>query len=397
MANGTTYLTRTLSSGTTNTKGTFSFWLKRGDAENATYQGLFANRPNSTSNENLFQILLQKNDNGAGVQMAFWNSSGVMTGNKRTSTSLRDLSGWYHIVCTIDTTLTTADDRMKIYINGERITDFASSPNATPSQNDTFSFFNNHSNHKQVIGSLYFTSNLSLQSKLNGSLSHVHACDGYAYDASAFGSTDATTGEWKINTSPSVTYGTNGFFILKDGNSVTDQSGNGNNFTVAGGTLTKTEDSPSNVFATFNALIGKHSNGNTLVPNLDAGNTDAWINASEWRIAQSTLGASSGKYYAEFKQSNDYGTDYAYIGIYDIDSYAQKISGYPYLPDMANCFSILNTNGNVYSGASDLGSYGTSFANGDIIGCAIDLNNNKIYWSKNGVWMNSANYMIPTT
>ena len=32
---------------------------------------------------------------------------------------------------------------------------------------------------------------------------------------------------------------TNGFFILKDGNSVTDQSGNGNNFTVAGGTLTK--------------------------------------------------------------------------------------------------------------------------------------------------------------
>ena len=67
-------------------------------------------------------------------------------------------------------------------------------------------------------------------------LSHVHLIDGYAYPASAFGSTDSTTGEWKINTSPSVTYGTNGYFILKDGNSVTDQSGNSNNFTVAGGT-----------------------------------------------------------------------------------------------------------------------------------------------------------------
>jgi hypothetical protein len=35
----------------------------------------------------------------------------------------------------------------------------------------------------------------------------------------AFGEYDAN-GVWKIKTSPSVTYGTNGFFILKDGNSV---------------------------------------------------------------------------------------------------------------------------------------------------------------------------------
>ena len=137
-------------------------------------------------------------------------------------------------------------------------------------------------------------------------------------------------------------------------------------------------------------MIGKHSNGNTLVPNLDSGNTDAWINSSEWRIAQSTLGASSGKYYAEFKQSNDYGTDYAYIGIWDIDAYAQKISGYPYLADMANCYGLYNANGNVWTGSTN-SSYGVSYAQNDIIGCAMDLDNNKIYWSKNGTWMNSAN------
>ena len=79
-------------------------------------------------------------------------------------------------------------------------------------------------------------------------------CRWYSLDASAFGETDATTGEWKIKTSPKFTYGNNGFFILKDGNSVTDQSGNSNNFTVGGGTLTKTEDYPSNVFATWNPL-----------------------------------------------------------------------------------------------------------------------------------------------
>ena len=44
-------------------------------------------------------------------------------------------------------------------------------------------------------------------------------------------------------------------FILKDGNSITDQSGNSNNLTVGGGTLTKTEDCPSNVFATLNPLV----------------------------------------------------------------------------------------------------------------------------------------------
>jgi Neuraminidase (sialidase) len=84
-------------------------------------------------------------------------------------------------------------------------------------------------------------------------MSHIHFIDGTAYDATAFGEYDAN-GVWKIKTDPSVTYGTNGFFILKDGNSVTDQSGNGNNFTVAGGTLTNTEDNPSNVFATLNPL-----------------------------------------------------------------------------------------------------------------------------------------------
>ena len=90
----------------------------------------------------------------------------------------------------------------------------------------------------------------------DGSMSHVHFIDGTAYDASAFGETDATTGEWVGKTSPSVTYGTNGFFILKDGNGITDQSGEGNDFTLGGGTLTDLKDNPDNVFATINPLVG---------------------------------------------------------------------------------------------------------------------------------------------
>ena len=122
--------------------------------------------------------------------------------------------------------------------------------------------------------------------------------DGYSYDASSFGSTDSTTGEWKINTAPSVTYGTNGYFILKDGNSVTDQSGNSNNFTVANGTLTQTEDNPSNNFAILNPLdnpyagqIATFSNGATTGAGTETG----------FLAGASSIGVSSGKYYAEFK------------------------------------------------------------------------------------------------
>jgi hypothetical protein len=85
----------------------------------------------------------------------------------------------------------------------------------------------------------------------NGSMSHFHFIDGTAYDASTFGETDATTGIWKPKTAPSVTYGTNGFFLKfeNSGSMGLDSSGNGNNFTV-NGTLTQTVDTPSNVFAT---------------------------------------------------------------------------------------------------------------------------------------------------
>ena len=65
-------------------------------------------------------------------------------------------------------------------------------------------------------------------------MSHVVHIDGTQELPTIFGETDSTTGEWKIKTSitPSVGWGTNGYHILKDGNSLTDQSGQGNNWTA---------------------------------------------------------------------------------------------------------------------------------------------------------------------
>ena len=360
------------------TKGTVSVWVKRGNLGGT--QWIYTERDGSNNYAGI-----RFSSDGKLAVISRESSSDQM--NVETNRVFRDTSAWYHIVVAWDTTDGTSSDRVKIYVNGVRETIFDGSP-TYPSSSQNLYFGVGGTSYPIVIGrrgdnAEYF----------DGSMSHFHRVDNQSLDASTFGSTDSVTGEWTIKTSPSITYtgsSSFNFFVLKDGNSVTDQSGKGNNLTVGGGTLTKTEDNPSNNFATVNAVIGNHSNGNALQPTLENANTVSVYGSGEWRIAQSTLGASSGKYYAEIKWIEDSNTRYSYIGLYDVDGYAQKISGYPYMADMANCYGLKDSNGNINSGASST-SYGVSYGAGNIIGVAMDLDNNKLYFSKDGVWMNSAN------
>jgi hypothetical protein len=215
---------------------TWSAWVKI-TGNLATYNHLATTNPNPgnwdtfrISNNRNFQIIMNDNNNQITTNRLF-----------------RDTNAWYHFVVAVDTTQATASNRVKLYVNGIQETSF--STNNPVSQNHNTNF--NTSGQTFRIGDNTWSTGSEY---FSGLMSHVHFIDGTAYDASTFGETDAN-GVWKIKTSPSVTYGTNGFFILKNGNSVTDQSGNTNNFTVGGGTLTKTEDNPSNVFATMNPLI----------------------------------------------------------------------------------------------------------------------------------------------
>ena len=94
-------------------------------------------------------------------------------------------------------------------------------------------------------------------------MSHVHFSDGQQLAPTVFGNTDSVTGSWDINTSPSFTLGNNGFSILKDGATITDQSTNSNDFTLGGGTLLATKDNPSNNFATLNPNVIPKNSANT--------------------------------------------------------------------------------------------------------------------------------------
>ena len=361
-----TYLTKSISSTGTNTKGTYSGWIKRGDLTN-NYPRFFA----INTDANRYLRLFFHNDDK--LHLYIDNSSGI--GQRKTTRVFRDTSAYYHIVVAIDSTLGTASDRIKVWVNGVQETTFDSTIN--PSQNADMMI--NNSGTTFVIGKHESAST----DYFNGVMSHVHWIDGTAYDASAFGSTDTTTGEWKINTSPSVTYGTNGFFILKDGNSVTDQSGNSNNFTVAGGTLTKTEDCPSNVFATLNPLAGSASDYT-----LSNGNT-SFQNTGGWSWKPSTICPSKGKFYYEVKMTGSTPL-YEVVGVVPFASWDKIDNETIGAGSGGEAESVgYNMSGNVIKGNSTVYS-GTSYTVGDVVCVAVDLDNRAIYFRKNGgSWENS--------
>ena len=362
-----TYLTRTPSSSGNRKTWTFSAWVKRSDPSGVN---MIFQQGSDTANR--FGVNFQ----GGNLR---WRSiaGGSNTAYLATNRVFRDTSAWYHIVVRFDSTNATAGDRMRLYINGVEETSFSTDIN--PSLN--YESLVNTTNPIDIG-----RNNTSNDSFFDGEMSHIHFIDGTAYDASAFGETDATTGEWKIKTSPSVTYGTNGFFILKDGNSVTDQSGKGNNFTVGGGTLTKTEDNPSNVFATLNPLDGywsgyTYAQGNTAVASTSASRT----------YVTSTLGMTSGKYYWECLLDATIGdsggaSTSVYVGI----TGQSPISGSQF-PSDGTCFNcVMNTNGQVYSNGSTIGSaMGSAWATSTFVMMAYDADNNKMYFGKDGTWLNS--------
>jgi hypothetical protein len=245
-----TYLTKTYSGNGNRNKGTISVWCKFSREQTSSDSTIFGAGNLGNDSDCTF---LSVNGNGFGNvstrQIIFaLRIGGGTVYNAVSNNLLRDVNAWYHIVVRWDTTLGTPN--CDIYLNGEEVS-YSANNWSSVSQNTNTYIGSTAQPHYIGRGA----TNAMQNNYMDGCMSHLHYCDGYYYDASTFGSTDATTGEWKINTSPSVSYGTNGFWFFKDDNTLTDQSPNSNAFSLGGGTLTKTEDCPSNVFATLNPLV----------------------------------------------------------------------------------------------------------------------------------------------
>ena len=362
-----TNLSRTLSSGAASNKFTFSCWVKRSVD---TAGRMFS--VTGSSGDTYFRF-----NGDATIEWSGDASNASSAGYFITNRKFDDYNAWYHFVIRVDTTQSTASDRLRFYVNGVEETSFSSQ--TLPNQNavDKINLSGNTFYIGGTVSSQYF----------HGLMSHINYSDGYSYGPTEFGETDSTTGEWKIKTNPSINYGTNGFFILKDGATLTDSSSNSNNFAVANGTLTATEDCPSNIFATLNPL-----QKNLTLTN---GNTSA--TTSNYQYAVSTIAINSGKYYFEMKVTHGC----MIIGIQDMIKANDGIrntaifwsnGSQSYHLDGFSRFTH-DSYGDIANDASAYPTYG----NGDIIMMAVDLDNNKMAYGKNGTWYNSTNPGSGTT
>ena len=299
-----------------------------------------------------------------------------------TTAVFRDTSAWYHVVVAVDTTQATDTNRVKVYINNQLFT-----LSAYPAQNLSTDVNNTvaHQMGRRDGGDQF----------LNGYMTEVNFIDGQQLTPSSFGETNADTGVWQPK-AYSGSYGTNGFELNFSDNSNTtaatlgkDYSGNGNNWTpnnfsvTAGAGNDSLVDSPTSYgtdtgvggtvrgnYATFNPLVKLGT-----VP-LVNGNLDTTSTASS-NSTQSTIAVSSGKWYVEFVPSSRI---YPRIGVQDITETNSN---------MAGSVTIAWGGGNeLFINGSSVGAYGQEYVGGDVIGVAVDVDTRKVWFSKNGTWIN---------
>ncbi|NBW20891.1 MAG: hypothetical protein EBR82_74310, partial [Caulobacteraceae bacterium] len=378
------YLNRTFSTGNRKT-WTWSGWVKRGKL--GTTQSLFARYTANTESGLL--------------TLAFWNDDTLrlaagVTDHRISTAKYRDCSSWYHVVCAIDTTQATANNRIKLYINGSEITSFTSTSNYIQNTDTQV-----NENVAHYIG--YYLASV----EFDGYITEINFIDGQALTPSSFGQTDPITGRWKAK-AYSGTYGTNGFYLKFADNSGTtattlgkDSSGNGNNwtpnnFSVTAGTGNDSlVDSPTNYGSDSYSTSIDNSRGNycTLNP-INASSVFSFVNGNLDFSATATstatyyihgsLGVSYGKWYWEVTPSNVGTGPNITIGIrsalVSTLTAAQGIFG--------DGFGY-NASGSKWDNSGDT-SYGASWTNNDVIGVTLNLDSGAIEFYKNGVSQGTA-------
>jgi len=378
-----TYLTRTPSSTGNRKKWTWSGWVKKTKIGGSNNKELMS----ANNGSNQFSLIFFN----PADQLNYYDYTTGYSSQIITNRLFRDPSSWMHIVVAYDSAQSTSSDRIKLYVNGVQETSFGTS--TYPSQN--YDSFMNLSSVPNYIGREAGTSNL-----YEGSMTHIHFCDGYAYDASTFGETDSTSGIWKPKTAPSVTYGTNGFFLKFENSGAmgTDSSGNTNTFTVSGN-LTQNVDTPSNNFATGNPLYFTNTAWTTSLSN--GNNTfTGHTGSNSYPMVASTIAApASGKFYAEFKVTSSSQNYYVGVATPEAVSGTAINAHYPNWDNEggtnAHAYSYYGADGQKYvktgGGATSASAYGSSSSQNDILGIALDLDNNKLYIHKNGTYFDSGN------
>jgi hypothetical protein len=327
-------------------------------------------------------------------------------GYRKTTTQVfRDASAWYHFVLTADFDNGTAEDRLRFYVNGSRVTTF--STNTNPSSGYATGLFNSTIQH----GLGAYSTAVAL---FNGYLTNIHFIDGQALTPSSFTETDATTGQL-IPKAYTGSYGTNGFNLLFADNSSNtastlgkDTSGNSNNWTpnnlsvTAGAGNDSLVDSPTNYgtdtgvggsvrgnYCTWNPLNAQLGAGSVSNGNLDFTGPSGSANYNFIGGTFAIDTSSTSGWYFEFTQTT-YGNG-SMVSLLDTGFQASALSN-----QSAIGYSGTNSTAGIsYANGGEIHNYGSTTtgltswtSNGDIISIAIK--NNKIWFAKNGTWISGS-------
>jgi hypothetical protein len=388
------YLNRTPASASNRKTWTWSAWVKK-TTNGGDYKVLFEGYNTTTS----YCALNFTNSD----QLRIDEYSGLLL---LTNAVYRDLSAWYHIVYSIDTTQATSSDRVKIYVNGQQVTSFATS--TYPSQNyDTQ--VNNSVSH--TIGQNLYPGS---PQNFNGYMAEVHFVDGSALTPSSFGEFNATTGVW----SPIAyagSYGTNGFYLnFSDNTSTTtlgeDQAGSNdwtlNNFSVtAGAGNDSLVDTPTQYGTDTGAggqVRGNYCTGNPLniatngTGVLKNGNLDCDDSSggSSYSRFPGTIGVSSGKWYFEATRTDASGAgNYIAFGVTNTTTaLGTGVYGGNPTSTGANANEWVLTdravacNNTTYT---NLNSTLGNVAQNDVIQICVDMDTKKIWFGKNNTFVGS--------
>ena len=352
---------------------TISMWIKR--SKLGVRQSLWSWGSNSSSTGELY---IDAND------FLVLNNDGHQGSSNEVAGVLRDTSAWYHIVWRCDVTESNNIDRWRCYINGVQrlLTDAASVSNADGE-------INKNGTHQNWIGGAA----RSLQSgnavyPFGGYIAEAVFIDGQALAPTSFGEFDEDSGIWKPIDVSGLTFGDEGVYLnFQDASELgTDVSGNGNTYAETGLTaIDQSIDTCTNNYCVMNPLDNFFSNATFSQGNLQ-------YSSSRYASPTSTFGLTKGKWYFEIKCVSAAGTG-GFVGITSATATATNFefgntgggrAGYVY----ANNGGVYG-NGGTSAGAGVFAEFGDD--DNDLLMMAADLDNNKIYFGKNGTWGNSQN------
>ena len=359
-------LTRTQTSGDRN-KATFSAWVKR--SKLGANQGFFGIH-GASSDAGQIEIRFQSSGEG-------FHISGHATNWRRTSASFRDVSAWYHLVVAFDTTLSTAGDRVKVYVNGVQTTAFAASGN--PDEDEDLPFGLNGATCS--VGSDFNAG--SAGNFFGGYLAEVVLIDGQQLEPTSFGEFDEDSPTiWKPKDVSGLTFGNNGFYLdFEDSSSLGNDAAGSNNFTATNLAATdQSTDTCTNNFPTLNSLVKAPSSITFSEGNLKA------VHPGSWTGVPATIGVQNGKWYWECKVTTGNSANaFTGICIEDVnfnDSTVYNETG----------LILYFVDGRKTVDGTDTESFFTSLATNDIVGVALDLDSGTktVTFTKNGSASGSA-------